>query len=287
MKRFLKGFLIGLIALLALVVIAAIVLPRLYRDTIRVDLEREIDQHVVAEVTFSEVELRLLRHFPNLTLSLSDLLIVGKNEFKSDTLAAVREAQLEVNLWSLVAKREIEIKSISLIEPKIELYVLKDGLANYNIVKPAGEVTENSKPSSINIAIDHVNIRHGKILYADRRKGIFLTAVDIEQQGSGDFLKDVFDYNTETIVRQFSLNYDNVQYFLKKTIGVNLIMEMNLPESKFTFKENRIQINHFIFSIEGFFQQVLSRYAMNLKFQAQETSFKNILSLVPGLYMKN
>ncbi|MGC4020583.1 MAG: AsmA-like C-terminal region-containing protein [Cyclobacteriaceae bacterium] len=62
---------------------------------------------------------------------------------------------------------------------------------------------------------------------------------------------------------------------------------MNLPESKYTFKENKIQINHFIFSIEGFFQQVVGEYAMNLKFQAQETSFKNILSLVPGLYLKN
>jgi hypothetical protein len=66
-----------------------------------------------------------------------------------------------------------------------------------------------------------------------------------------------------------------------------MIMEMNLPETKFTFKENRLQINHFIFSIDGFFQEVVDRYAMNLKFNAQETSFKNILSLVPGLYLKN
>jgi len=64
-------------------------------------------------------------------------------------------------------------------------------------------------------------------------------------------------------------------------------MEMNLPETKFTFKQNQIQINHFVFTIDGFFQQVIDRYAMNLKFKAQETTFKNILSLVPGLYMKD
>ncbi len=286
MKRFFKWILISLGSLLLVSIAAAIILPQVYRDTIRVDLEKEIDLQVDADVTFSEVELRLLRHFPNLTLSLSDLLIIGKNDFKSDTLTSVKEAQLEINLWSLVTKREIEIKSVNLLDPQINVYVLKDGKANYNIVKPTTDSTSQKK-SSVNIAIDQVSIERGEISYSDWQQNIFVKAVDIDHQGSGDFLEDVFDYKTKTIIRQFSLNYDNIQYFLKKTVGVEMIMEMNLPESKFTFKENQLQINHFIFSVDGFFQQVVDRYAMNLKFQAEETTFKNILSLVPGLYMKN
>src|SRR5689334_11931499 len=106
MKRFFKWAFITLGSLLFVSILAAIILPKIYRDTIRVDLEKEIDQQVDADVTFSEVELHLLRHFPNLTLSLTDLLIVGKNDFRSDTLAWVKMAHLEVNLWSLVAKQE-------------------------------------------------------------------------------------------------------------------------------------------------------------------------------------
>jgi len=286
MKRFFKWALVSLGSLLILSIMAAIILPKVYKDAIRVDLEKEIDRQVNADVTFSEVELHLLRHFPNLTLSLNDLLIVGKDEFKSDTLAEAKVAHLEVNLWSLVAKREIEIKSVTLLDPEINIYVLKEGKANYDIVKKT-DSTSQKKKSVVNVAIDKVSIERGKITYSDWQQNIFVKAVDIEHQGSGDFLEDVFDYETKTIIRQFSLNYDNIQYFLKKTVGVDMIMEMNLPESKFTFKENRIQINHFIFSVDGFFQQVIDRYAMNLKFQAQETTFKNILSLVPGLYMKN
>ncbi len=289
MKRFLKWVLIGFLSLLAIVILAAIILPVVYKDKIRVDLEKEIDRQIDAEVTFSDISLRLLTHFPNLTLSVKDLLIMGKEEFKNDTLTSVNQAQLEVKLWRLITKREVEIKSIYLIDPQINIYVLKDGKANYNITKPKKDsvsVSEN-QPSSVNIAIDKLSIHSGAISYSDWQQNIFVKAVDIEHDGGGDFLKDIFDYETKTIIRQFSLRYDNVQYFLKKTVGVDLIMEMNLPESKFTFKENRIQINHFIFSVEGFFQQVVNEYAMKLKFQAQETSFKNILSLVPGLYMKN
>ncbi len=289
MKRFVKGLLIGLLFLVGIVVVAAILLPKLYKDKIRVDLQAEIDRQVETEVTFSEIDLRLLAHFPNLTLSVRDLLVMGKDEFKHDTLTAIKEAQLEVKLWRLISKREVEIKSISLIDPKIDIYVLNDGKANYNITKPKTDSasTTGSQSTSINIAIDKLTIHRGEISYADWQRNIFVKAVGIEHDGGGNFLKDVFDYETKTIIHQFSLQYDHVQYFLKKTVGIDLVMEMNLPEAKFTFKENRIQINHFIFSIEGFFQQVVNEYAMKLKFQAEETSFKTILSLVPGLYMKN
>jgi AsmA protein len=289
MKKIFKWIALTFGGLLVVSVLAAIILPRIYKEQIRVDLEKEIDQSVNAEVTFSSINLKLLKHFPNLTLSLHDLVIKGKEEFKHDTLAAAKKIYLEVKLWSLLSKREIELKSIHLEEPEINVYVLKDGKANYNIAKPSTDSTSTqpSKPSSLKIAIDKVSIEHGKITYSDWQKNIFVEAIDVDHTGGGDFLQDVFDYETQTTVRQFSLKYDDVQYFFKKAVGVDMTMEMNLPESKYTFKQNRLQINHFIFSIDGFLQQVVDRYAMNLKFKAEETSFKNILSLVPGLYLKN
>src|SRR5882724_970810 len=111
MKRFLKWAGICLGSLFVLLILAIIVLPRVYKEKIRVDLEREIDSQVNADVTFSEVSLKLFRHFPNLTLTLHDLVVKGKDEFKHDTLSAVKQLHLEVKLWSLISKREIEIKS--------------------------------------------------------------------------------------------------------------------------------------------------------------------------------
>ncbi len=287
MKRLLKGLLIGFLSLLAILILAAIILPSVFESQIRVDLEKEIDSQIDAEVTFSKVSLRLFNHYPNLTLSLNDLLVMGKEEFRTDTLAAIKEARMELRLWSLLTKHLIEVKSIQLYDPEIHVYVLKNGRANYKVTKSSSDSLKKNRPSAVNIEIEKFSIHSGNIFYTDWQRNIFVSAIDIEHQGGGDFLKDVFDYNTNTIIRQFSLKYDDVQYFYEKTIGLDLVMEMNLPESKFTFKENQIQINHFKFSVDGFFQQVINEYAMKLKFEAQETSFKNILSLVPGLYMKS
>lgn len=287
MKRFIKWTLVGFGGILALVIIAGSILPSVYEEKIRIDLEKEFDRSLNAEVTFSAVDLKLFRHFPNLTCSLNDLLVVGKDEFRTDTLASAKEVQLEVNLISALFRRETEIKSIHLYSPSINVYVLKNGKANYDILVPNTDSTSSKKKPSVNVAIDNVSMHHGKVSYTDWQQNIFVEAEEIDHNGSGDFLQDIFDYKTNTIIQHFSLNYDHVQYLFKKTIGVDMTMEMNLPETKFTFKENRIQINHFIFSVQGFFQQVVNEYAMNLKFQAHETSFKTILSLVPGLYLKN
>ncbi|GHM98639.1 hypothetical protein WSM22_01290 [Cytophagales bacterium WSM2-2] len=288
MKRFFKWAGISLVSLLVFSIVLVLALSRIYKDEIRVALEKEIDRQVDAEVTFSDVKVRLLSHLPNLTLTLDDLVVKGKSEFKHDTLTSVKKVHLEVKLWSLISKREVEVKSIHMIDPEINIYVLKNGKNNYDIARPSDDSTssESRRPSSLKIAIDKVAIEQGSITYNDWQNNIFVQAVDINHTGGGDFFLDVFDYKTKTTIRQFSLNYNRIQYFSKKEIDVDIVLEMNLPESKYTFKENRIQINHFVFSVDGFFQQVVDRYAMNLKFNAQETSFKNILSLVPGFYMK-
>ncbi len=286
MNRVLKIFLISLGSLIALVAIALALLPVWYQNTIQVDVEKKINQNIEANVSFSQLRLRFYKHFPNLTLSLHDLLILGKDEFKRDTLALIKEAQFEINVFSLLGK-ETEIRSIHLVRPLINVYVLKDGHANYNISKPTPDSVSQTQSSPINIGIDQFSIEDGEINYHDWQRNIFVKASGLEHKGKGDFMNEIFDYNTETVVRHFSLNYDKIQYFNRKTIGIDLIMEINLPETKFTFKENEIKIDHFNFSVEGFFQQVIDRYAMNMKFKANETSFKNILSLIPGLYLKN
>jgi len=148
-------------------VAAAVILPKIYKEQLRVGLEKEIDQKIDADVTFSNVDLQLLRHFPNLTLSFNNLLIKGKGEFLHDTLASVEDIQLEVKLWSWMSKGEIELKSIHLIRPEINIYVLKDGNANYDIAKSSIDSTTEPPKSFLKIAIDKISIEKGKITYSD------------------------------------------------------------------------------------------------------------------------
>src|ERR1700761_2146350 len=64
-------------------------------------------------------------------------------------------------------------------------------------------------------------------------------------------------------------------------------MEMNLKEKKFTFKDHSFQLGDFKFGFEGFFKLLDKGYETDIKFVVKETSFKNLLSLLPGIYKKD
>jgi hypothetical protein len=61
-------------------------------------------------------------------------------------------------------------------------------------------------------------------------------------------------------------------------------MLMDKKDYKFTFRENMITINHFKFGVDGNFTLLNNGYDMDLEFASSESSFKNIVSLVPGVY---
>ncbi|WP_448635503.1 hypothetical protein [Pedobacter panaciterrae] len=60
---------------------------------------------------------------------------MGIDSFAKDTLANIKQLQLNVNLMSVIKGEKYEIKSINLEEPKILAKVLKSGQANWDIAK--------------------------------------------------------------------------------------------------------------------------------------------------------
>src|SRR4051794_31427324 len=97
-----KNILIGLGGFLALVLAALIAVPAFFGDSIAARVLAEVNRSVNAHVAWSDASLSLLRGFPNVTLSLDRLTMVGLAPFEGDTLVSVRDARLILNLGSVV-----------------------------------------------------------------------------------------------------------------------------------------------------------------------------------------
>jgi AsmA protein len=268
---------------------AVLILPRIYSDDIRVKAKQEIDNKIDGLVNFDRISLSLFNNFPNLTLSFHNFSIVGKEEFKSDTLADIKEVSLEMNIWKMLTGNDIEITSVNLDKPRINIEVLKNGKANFNIFvnDTKGQTTADSSSSSLNLNLDKISISDGMLIYNDRSMNAYGKIKGINHIGNGDFIKDIFDYNTGTTLEEVSFEYGNVRYFHRKHIQIELMMEIDVKNKKFTFKENFIKINHFKFGMEGYFSILRNGYDLDMKFETIETSFHHILSLIPGVYMND
>jgi AsmA protein len=285
MKKPIKRAVLIISGLIALVILALYLLPIVYKENIESKAKKEINKATRAQINFDRVSVSFFKDFPNITISLHDLNIIGENEFFGDTLADIKEAAVELGTWDLLFEKETELKSVHLKDAVFDIIVLKNGSANYDIFIEDRTAKNNSDSSSINLALDEIKITNGTIEYTDKLTNTYLSMEGFDHIGKGDFQKDIFDYSTETKVSKMTLHYDNIKYLKKKEVQLNMIMEMNLKENIFSFKENIIRINHFQIGLEGFIKMLKTGTEMDLKFAAKETEFKNILSLIPGVYM--
>src|SRR5690554_7762837 len=71
---------------------------------------------------------------------------------------------------------------------------------------------------------------------------------------------------------------------VKTDLDMEILMEFKEESSKFTLKENELSLNALTLSFDGFYEMLEDHDNMDLKLIASNTSFKDLLSLVPAFY---
>ncbi|MCJ8163788.1 AsmA family protein [Pontibacter sp. E15-1] len=284
-----KKVTIGFFIFLALLLIMAALVPVLFKDKIKLALDKEIARNINAEVLYQtdDVSLSLFRDFPNLSLGVDNLSVIGKDSFATDTLARIPSFRMGLNLMSVVSGDELKVNSITLDEPVIRLIVLKSGKANWDIFisdSTAAETAADTAASDFNMAIKGWKVNNGTLYYDDLTIPFGMAAYNVNHSGSGDFEKNVFDMKSETTADRFTMTYDGVNYIQNAKLKGDVTMAMDLNKSLYTFKDNNIRLNEFPFTFAGSILMPDEAIDMDLTFAATETDFRNVLSVVPGMY---
>ncbi|WP_192822586.1 AsmA-like C-terminal region-containing protein [Rufibacter sp. LB8] len=277
---------IGLAVFLVVLVAAAALVPILFKDKIKARLDKEIARNINAQVLYEtdNVSLSVFRTFPDLGLSIRDLTIVGKDSFARDTLAHLPDFALGLDIMSVISSDEIEIKSVNLVDPRIKLLVLKSGKANWDIFIPDSAATQETDTADFKMGIDNWTIKNGQLVYQDLSIPFGVAAYNVEHTGSGDLAKDIFDMKTNTQAERFTVTYGGMNYLENKKLDADVTLAMDLANSKYTFKDNTFKLNDFVMGMAGSIAMPTQDIALDLTFKALETDFKNIFSLVPGVF---
>jgi len=274
--------------ILLLVLAAAFIIPIVFKDDIKAKIDQQIAQSVNAQVYFDsdKFSLSLFRHFPNVTVSLQDFGVVGKAPFQGDTLMSASNFEVVVNLMSVISGDKIKVNGIYLDSPRVLAKVLKDGTANWDIaVKDSTEAAPaDTAASQFAVNIQKWEVKNGYVVYDDATLPMYMKIEGLNHTGSGDVTQDIFDMASNTVADRLTVEYDGTEYLTNKRLEADMTMEMNIPQLKFTFKENTAKLNDFALGFDGFFAMPDTNMVMDLTYKAKETKFKDLLSLVPGVY---
>jgi len=286
-----KKLLIVLGSLLALILLAALILPIIFKDDIQKAVDKAMAENLNAKVYYDidAFNLSVLRNFPNVTVSMKDFGVVNNAPFEGDTLVAVGNFELVVNLKSVLFEDQPRLSEVNLDHPNLHIKVLEDGRANYDIAVASEEeeTPADTTSSDFSIGIDHWEITDGNIIYEDLSLPMLMVLQNLDHSGSGDFTLDEFDMETLTSIERLTVNYDGVEYMSDKEVNADITMLMDLANMKFTFKDNTVTVNDFKMGFDGFFAMPGDDMEMDINYIAQDNTFKSLFSLIPGAYQQD
>lgn len=288
-----KKFFLIIFGLIIVLLATAFILPIIFKDDIQKALDAEISNNVKAKVYYDadHLNLTLFKNFPNITVGMGDFGVVGIDQFEGDTLMSMGSFEVVVDIMSVINGERINVNSISLIEPEIYVIVLEDGTANYDIAKTSDEPIEeevavDTTSTAFNVGINKWEIVNGNLLYYDQSMNFYTTIMGLNHNGSGDFTQDLFDLTTLTTIDSWSLGFEGEDYLSDRRLLVDFTMAMDLPNSTYTFKQNRIALNEFGFGFDGTVSMPGEDIGVDLTFDSDEITIVSILSLIPGTYQE-
>ena len=283
-----RKILLGVVVFLVVLVVALALAPVLFKGKLRVVADRQIAQRVRAKVLYNpaDIDVSLLRSFPELTLNIKNLRVIGLDSFSRDTLAYLPNLRVGLDVMSVVRGGEIDVKSVELERPDLSLRRLKSGRANWDvIISDSAAAAKGQDTSQIKLAIKGWKLTDGHLRYEDLTLPFSMEARGVNHSGSGDFASNVFDMKSQTTATDLDMIYNGVAYVTNKQLDAEVTMTMDLNKNLYTFKDNRIKLNDFPFSFAGVIGLPNAQdITYDVTFKALETDFKTLLSLVPGAY---
>ena len=286
MKRFFKI----LMWIVIVIVILLVATPYLFKTQIFTIVKEEINKSINAKVEFADFGLSLISNFPNLTVSMEELSVVGVDDFENDTLMSFESFKVAVNLMSVISGDQIKINAIILNKPYIQAKVLQNGKANWDIAKSTSdeeipEDTVSSGETKFNIGLKRFEINNATIIYNDKSGNIFAELKDLNYSLNGDFTQDKTILQTKLSIIAITTIADGIKYLNKASMGFNANVDADLQNMKFSFQDNLFTLNELELGFEGFVQMIEEDIDMDVTFDFKETSFKDLLSFVPAIYM--
>ena len=280
------------IAGITLVVLAALAfsVPFIFKGRILTLTKEELNKSLNAKVEFKDLGLSLFRHFPNLSVKFDEMSIVGLDEFSNDTLISAVSLDASVNLWSLIRGNTMKVSGIYLESPRIHALVNESGKANWDIAKEDTITTGVSADtnSGFVLSLQKYKIKNGYVLYRDESNNMSAEIINLDHEGSGNFTQDIFTLSTKTRIATTSFTYDNIPFLIKAKTNIDADIQVDNRSNKYNFKNGDILVNNLKLVADGFFQLINdSTFAMDISFNSPSTDFKDILSLVPGIYKNN
>ena len=244
MPKTLKYSLIIFISIIILLIVIPFFIPLNNYKGIVIDKVKEATNR---DLTINgDIKLSLL---PNPTISLSEIKLSSINGTKAPHLVSVEGAKASLRLFPLF-RGAIEVASIELQKPIINLEVLSNGQKNWQFSTPNNasktneissvESTDTKTKLALPILISHFKIIDGKVIYIEKNSEKIFNDINLETKIKS--LKGPIDLTLalKALEQQINIdgNIEEIGKIIPLSANINLAGEKIKIEGKFDSENN-------------------------------------------------
>ena len=281
MKKALK--ILGITLLIILCLLIAI--PFAFKTQIKDMVKRSLNQNLNAKVEFTDVNLSLLKSFPQAHVVLDNLIITNFKPFENETFVTAKSIAFTMSVKELFKKADEEpmvVNSIIIDEALLTLKTDKFGNNNYDIGNENKKATAQQNNFSFNI--EDYKIDNSALTFIDEKSKTHVYITELNHSGRGIFSTENSKLDTKTQAN-VSFIKDSIAYLSSNQIKLDALIDLN--NNKYTFKENKGFINQLPLKFNGYVQQLENGQDVDITFENPESSFKDFLAIIPKTYSKD
>ena len=288
MKKFVKIAAIVVAVILAV----ALIVPFALRGKIADIVKREANEMLAAKLDFEKLDISLLRHFPNASLDLKGLTLVGVDRFEGDTIVAAQRISVVVNLMSLFGDSGFEVTKVILSSPAVHAHKLADGAVNWDVMKPSDEAAEetpaeeSSEPSSFRMSVRDFRISDAAIRYEDDSTNMRFSTAPLSLRLRGNMSADRTDLDLRLTAQEMRFVSGGIPLLSGAEAELVAVIDADLANNRFTFSRNTLRLNAISVGLDGWVELGDDAVVMDLTAGCDKVQFKDVLSLIPAFYTR-
>jgi len=253
-------------AVILVILMFLVLSPLIFREKFAAIVKSSANKELKTEMSFSEMNVSFFRHFPNLTITLTDFSLRSSSPFDADTLISARDISFGVNLRSLISG-PLKITRVYVNKGRVLVQYHESGASSfevYNAVPDTAQDADSAASGPVAFQINYIVFIQTDFIYSDPSIPLKVEVRGINYRGESQLNNEILKLTSRVRIDSLDLWYDHVRYLKSKPVKADLTTSINLNSLDMKFEKNDLYIKDIPFEFKGEFNFRKDGYSLFL-----------------------
>lgn len=264
---------------ISILVVAIAAITGLFEDRIGRQVVKEVNKSLKTELQIKEVDLSLIKAFPNAAVNLKDILLKDTN---GKPLLEAKNLSFRFKLFSLFGEK-IKVSNALVENGILAIRYDKQGKPNYDVF-----VYDESAPeaeSQIAISLQEARLKAVQLIYADATQQQQVQMQIEEAIFAGDFSTNAFSLVSKANLISDGITYQEQQFLPGKRISYDAKIAVNLKEGNYKVERATVSVEGNPFDLDGSVVMTEKYTDYDLIIKKNGGNLESVFQLLPEQYL--